>query len=220
MPDRYDTTGASEGQCEPGSNDSVLCNKVGITDPDLMDDTEFALLSDFQNALLCDVEIDQRITAEDLRAWHRRWLGPVYEWAGEFRNVNMAKGEFLFAAAHLVPRLMTDFERQYLSRYTPCNGMDPDALIEALAVCHIELIIIHPFREGNGRLARILATVMALQANMPPLDFGLLEEEKARYIGAIHAGHAGDDAPMKRIFSEVLRRTLAQTARNEPSGSE
>lgn len=122
----------------------------------------------------------------------------------------MSKEGFPFAAAQLIPNLMDDFERDSLSVYTPCGGMDKHDLIEAIAICHVEFIIIHPFREGNGRLGRVLSTVMALQANMPVLDFEILEKDKGRYIQAIHAGHAGDYEPMRLIFSDVLVFSLEQ----------
>lgn len=41
--------------------------------------------------------------------------------------------------------------------------MSEEQLIEAIAITHVELILIHPFREGNGRLSRLLADVMAVQ---------------------------------------------------------
>jgi cell filamentation protein len=177
-----------------------------------MDDVELVLLGELQTALLDEVEADQRITVNDLCNWHRDWLGQVYVWAGEFRSVNMQKGEFPFAAVTQIPKLMSEFDSNYLSRFTPCDGMDETRLTEALANCHVELIIIHPFREGNGRLARVLATVMALQAGAPLLDFTYLTENEAHYISAIHHGHAGDYGPMKRVYSEVLRvsRNVAQ----------
>lgn len=103
-----------------------------------------------------------------------------------------------------------EFESQYLSVYTPCNSMNREALVSAMAICHVEFIVIHPFREGNGRLGRLLNTVMALQADMPVLDFGYIEAHKSRYIAAIHAGHGGDYKPMEAIFSEVLSRSLQE----------
>ena len=81
--------------------------------------------------------------------------------------------------------------------------MDEDALIEALANVHIEYILIHPFREGNGRLGRLLAILMALQAGKPPLDFTYLTKNKEQYIAAIHAG-LDDVEPMKEVFRQVL----------------
>ncbi len=111
----------------------------------------------------------------------------------------------MFAAANLIPKLMAEFGTKYLSTYTPCEGFGEKTLVKALAVCHIELVIIHPFREGNGRLSRVLATIMALQAGKPLLDFTYLTEHHDEYISAIHQGHAENYEPMKRVFSEVLR---------------
>lgn len=204
MADRYDVTQHPQGQYQAGSSDMVLRNRLGITDPVRMEELEFDLLVSLQVQLLEEIETTQIITVDALCDWHRRWLGQVYEWAGNYRGVNMAKGGFLFAASHLVPKLMQSYEHDCLQRFTPCAGMAEEPLCEALAICHIEFILIHPFREGNGRLARVLATVMALQAGQPLLNFGVLEKDKERYIEAIQLGYAGDSLPMQRIFSEIL----------------
>jgi cell filamentation protein len=111
MVDRYETTGSSEGRFQPGSINQVLINKLGITNPDEMD----------------EVESDQQLTAADLCDWHRTWLEEVYSWVGEYRSVNMQKGKFMFAAAHLINRLMAEFERDFLSGYTPCEDYDEAA---------------------------------------------------------------------------------------------
>lgn len=204
MPDRYDTSGNLEGQFQPGSNDQVLRNKLDITDHAQMDNIELDLLVQLTDAILNEVEEDQIITSADLCEWHRRWLGNVYEWAGRFRSVNMGKGQFQFAAAHLIPKLMNDFEKKYLVAFTPCKGMENDNLIQAIAKVHIEYILIHPFREGNGRLSRLLANVMALQAGQPLLDFSYMDRNKSDYFAAIQAG-LDNDKPMKEIFRRVLR---------------
>ena len=211
MPDRYDTSRTSEGQYQPGSDGSVLINKLGITDPDEMDGIEFDELVRFQQIVFDELAADTQITSREICRWHHDWLGNVYDWAGKYRSVNMSKEGFIFAAAHLIPNLMTKFEKEYLSVYTPCCDMDKDELITAIAICHIEFIIIHPFREGNGRLGRFLSTVMALQADMPVLDFEIFENKNSRYIEAIHAGHAGDYQPMEQLFSDVLEYSLTQS---------
>ncbi|MDF3054267.1 MAG: vbhT [Gammaproteobacteria bacterium] len=74
-------------------------------------------------------------------------------------------------------------------------------------------ILIHPFREGNGRVARLLADLMATQANMPPLNYsaiGLLEKPDGfeQYIKAIHAGLNRDYLPMRDIFATLLRQSV------------
>ncbi len=67
-----------------------------------------------------------------------------------------------FAAAAQIPVLMDQFERDVLQRYTPCTFADRGDIVRALAETHVELVLIHPFRDGNGRLARVLSTLMAL----------------------------------------------------------
>lgn len=142
---------------------------------------------------------------------HRRWLGRIYEWAGEYRHVNVSKGEFPFAAAARVPDLMAVFETKVLDRYTPCNFKDRLAVVRALAETHVELVLIHPFREGNGRAARILSLLMALQAGLPLLNFGPIAERKQEYFAAVQAGLDKNYARMERLFAEIIERSLASS---------
>ncbi|WP_029133218.1 Fic/DOC family protein [Sedimenticola selenatireducens] len=203
-PGRYDTTGNSEAEFEPGSDGMVLKNKLGISDASEMDDVELDLLRQLYDEIPESMEVDQTLTSADICEWHRRWLGNVYPWAGKSRTVNMGKGDFQFAAAGQIDRLMAVLDRDFLSRYTPCIGMSDEQLTEAIAVVHIELILIHPFREGNGRISRLLANVMAMQAGKPELDFSLWDEQKERYFSAIRAG-LDNYEPMKELVRQVLR---------------
>lgn len=82
--------------------------------------------------------------------------------------------------------------------------METDQLMQALAITHVELILIHPFREGNGRLSRLLADVMAVQAGREPLDYSAWETHKSAYISAIHHGVSRDYAPMRRCMAQAM----------------
>ena len=73
--------------------------------------------------------------------------------------------------ARHVPTLMVEFEKNQLRQYTPCLFTNQGKIIHAIIEVHTELVLIHPFREGNGRLARMIAVLMGLQAGLPPLDF-------------------------------------------------
>jgi len=109
---------------------------------------------------------------------------------------------------------MRNFEEKYLAKYTPCHFTNLTELSNALGIVHVELIVIHPFREGNGRTARLLSDLMVMQANKPPLNFMSIDQtqnEKGfkQYIQAIHAGVDGDYEPMKEIFKKLLEQSIA-----------
>ncbi|MDT8452617.1 MAG: hypothetical protein RQ936_07740 [Gammaproteobacteria bacterium] len=72
MADRYDTTGIPEGQFQPGSNNQVLLNKLGVTDPVEMDEIELDVLEQLTETVLDEVAEDQTITSRELSEWHRR----------------------------------------------------------------------------------------------------------------------------------------------------
>lgn len=161
--DRYDASGNPEAQFEPGSDGRVLRNLLGIRDPAGMDDVELDLLDQLYERIPDMVLQAERIRLHHIREWHRLWLGTVYDWAGKDRSVNLSKGGFPFAMARQVGTLLESFDGVTLAQHTPCNGMDIDTLAEAIGVVHVEFILIHPFREGNGRMGRMLASVMAMQ---------------------------------------------------------
>ena len=205
---RYDTSGYPEAQYEPGSDGTVLKNLLGVTSSEEMEIAETEQLWRAQEHLLNIIEEDQQFTAHDIFDMHRIWLGAVYEWAGQERRVNVSKDGFPFAMAHTITGLMLEFERNQLSRYTPCRFDDHNEIAQALAEVHVELMLIHPFREGNGRLGRLLATIMALQAGLPLLDFSeMAGEKKDEYFSAVRAGLDRNYAPMKQLFLDIIRRS-------------
>jgi cell filamentation protein len=209
---KYKATGP-EAEFEPGSRGRVLRNRLGITRVREMNEAESQALELAQEAALDLYGPDHRFTAGDVRALHRLWLGPIYSWAGDYRGVNIGKGGFQFAHAPLIPGLMAALERGALRRHTPCRPAGDADVARALAEVHGELILIHPFREGNGRLARLMALLMALQAGLPPLDFGPLSGRgKSRYIAGIHAAMGRDYSLLTAMFARVIGRSQQRAA--------
>jgi cell filamentation protein len=207
---RYDTSGLVEAQFEPGSRRRVLRNLVGIKSARKMDDAEAAALRAAMDVFVATYDEQHRFTAEDICEMHRRWLGGIYAWAGKYRQVNVSKDGFPFAAAGRVPALMEDYGRKVLARHTPCRLADHKKIAGALAETHVELVLIHPFREGNGRIARVLATLMGLQAGLPPLDFSLIAgPARKAYFAAIQSGTDRNYQPMEKLFAELIGRSLA-----------
>jgi len=206
---RYDTLHLIEDQPEPGSRGRVLKNKCCITSKREMDRREKEDQLRAMDELTDLFDRDHRFTAADICKMHKMWLGNIYEWAGKYRQVKMSKGDFPFAFPEQIPKLMAEFEKGPLHEFTPCNFKSHDEIAKALAVVHTELVLIHPFREGNGRVARMLAILMAIQTGLPPLDFSdMIGKDNEKYIRAIQIGFGGDYAPMEKVFTSVVRKTL------------
>ncbi len=108
---------------------------------------------------------------------------------------------------------VAELERGALRRHTPCHAANDSDITRALAEVHAELILVHPFREGNGRLARLMALLMALQAGLPPLDFGPLSGRgKSSYIAGIHAAMGRDYCLLTAMFARVIGRSQQRAA--------
>src|SRR5690606_12848585 len=97
--DRYAAHGV-EAELEPGSRGRVLGNLAGVRSVREMARLESERLVDVTERLIDETDVDQRFGAEDICRMHRLWLGDVYAWAGEYRQVNIGKDGFMFAASH------------------------------------------------------------------------------------------------------------------------
>ena len=208
---RYETEGLDENEYEPGSNGTVLKNLQGIVTGYAMEQAETLALLQATDAMFDSFDQEHRFSAEDICTMHREWLGSIYPWAGKYRQVMISKGGFPFAAPAFIPQLMQEFETDILARHTPCTGSDV-AVAESLAVVHVELALIHPFREGNGRLARLLAMLMGLQAGLPMLIFDKMEGAlRERYFAAVRDGAGRNYDPMKGIFSRIIEQSRGES---------
>jgi cell filamentation protein len=194
---------------EPGSHGVILKNRLGIITKDCIEEAETAALKIAADEMLGIYDTGHRFTDADIRFMHRAWLGGIYAWAGEYRQVDLDKETVSFAPAQQVPRLMKTFEAGPLHRNTPCTFRSADRITKALAEVYMEFFLIHPFRRGNARTGRLLVTLMAAQAGLPLLDFKDVGADKtARYKRALDDGLHGDLSPMEELFGLILQRSL------------
>ena len=205
-------TAESELEFQPGSRGRVLRNLLGITRVRDMEEAETQALNVTQKAALKVYRSEHRFTPADIRRLHRMWLGSIYPWAGKYRTVNVSKGGFQFAHAPLIPRLMDHLGKGVLRRHTPCGSADV-TVARSLAEVHGELILIHPFLDGNGRLARLVALLMACQFGLGSLSLRHLAGAGRRtYVQAIHAAMSRDYAPLENLFALALERLHASSS--------
>jgi cell filamentation protein len=210
MTAKYNTPAGVEGEFEPDSHGQVLKNLKGVKTKETMDELEILSLIEAQEHYLNRIDTEAQFTAELICQMHRDWLGEIYPWAGQYRTVEMSKDGFTWPPAHRVPENMARFEAQLLLKNTPFRCENLESATEILAPVHAELLLIHPFREGNGRIARWLNDLMCLQADLPQPDYGFTGENstqnRERYLKAVILGYECDYRPLATFFREALER--------------
>lgn len=196
---------------QPGSRKRVLRNKLGLVRIRQIEDAELAAYHKAEETLIRKYEASHRFRIDDIDEMHRLFLGGIYDWAGHHREVNISKGDFPFASAMAVGPALKDFEQNVLFVYTPCTPGDPKKVAQAIATVHVELLLIHPYREGNGRTARLLANLMAYQAGLPGLDFSFIGSKGKsfnQYVKAIQAGLDRNYGAMEEIILKAIKFAL------------
>jgi len=99
---------------------------------------------------------------------------------------------------------MNYLEREFLSKL-PVDYEDTKKLVEDIAIVHCELIHIHPFREGNGRTARIFADLMSNRAGYPSLELNKFRTDNyPQYIDALNKGDDKDYSAMIEIIGSLF----------------
>lgn len=145
----------------------MLENKLGLTSSAELARME-EQLSKKKAVLLFEKGILDSLPAgkfSTLQAIHRYLFEDIYEFAGEIRKVNMAKGNFRFAPLMYLDAALENIDKMPQS--------DFDEIIEK----YVEMNIAHPFREGNGRSARIWLDHMLKQKIGKVIDWSKVDKE-------------------------------------------
>ena len=183
----------------PGTN--VLKNLRGLTDPEHLERFE-ARRTHQRIAELIDNALSGGFDLAHLKAIHRYIFQDVYEWAGQFRTVNISKGGHLFGLADFLESSL----QQVLLKLAAENhlvGLDVDAFADRAAYFLGELNAAHPFREGNGRTQREFLRELGLKAGHY-IDWRATTIEEM--TNASRLSHlSGDATPFARLLRECMR---------------
>ncbi len=83
---------------------------------------------------------------------------------------------------------------------------DEPPILKIAAKLHHDFVLIHPFDDGNGRVARMLVNYLFLRYGYPPIV--VPTEEKSAYLTALRLADAGDLGPLAEFFAQHLERSL------------
>lgn len=170
MAHRFDTW---ESYFYPVPDDRTLRNLFDERDPDVLARLESVEAAERQRELMAgEVAITRPYDADHLRTIHQHLFQDVYPWAGEYRTVEIAKGvgrSFAEAKTGEIDRYLSDVK--HLVDETEWPGLDREAFAERAAAVFAYLNQAHPFREGNGRTAKVFMEQVAEQSRFT-FDYG------------------------------------------------
>lgn len=164
----------------------VLENKLGITDNAELAREEERIsktkaLSLFESGLLDTFEVG---TFKGLCSIHKYLFEDIYDFAGNLRTVNIAKGNFRFAPVMYLKAALQSIDNMPQSTF--------DQIIEK----YVEMNVAHPFREGNGRNTRIWLDCILKKELQQVIDWSKVDKED--YLLAM------ERSPIKDVEIKVL----------------
>lgn len=164
----------------------TLENKFGLTNSaDLAREEEFVskkrAVELFENSVLDSLPAGKFST---LQAIHKYLFENIYDFAGELRTVNIAKGNFRFAPLLYLQAALESIDKM------------PQASFDEIIEKYVEMNIAHPFREGNGRSTRIWLDHILKNEIGKVIDWSKVDKED--YLLAM------ERSPIKDVEIKVL----------------
>jgi len=169
----------------------VLQNKLNITDSAELARIEEKLSKKkavelFESGYLDKLEAGKFIS---LAAIHKFLFAEVYDFAGQVRDVNIAKGNFRFAPVIYLQAALENIDKM------------PQNTFDEIIAKYVEMNVAHPFREGNGRSARIWLDLMLKKELNLVVDWSKVDKDD--YLLAMERSPI-KDLEIKHLLQEAL----------------
>ena len=140
----------------------------------------------FENDIFDTMEVGK---FSSLKAIHKYLFEDIYDFAGEIRKVNLAKGNFRFAPLMYLEVALENIDKM------------PQSTFEEIVEKYVEMNVAHPFREGNGRSTRIWLDLILKREIGQVVDWSKVEKED--YLLAMERSPI-KDIEIKHILKEAL----------------
>ena len=145
------------------------------------------------------------ITPEWLRDIHARIAGELFpEWAGRWRIAEVQVGTHLPPPPQDVPMHVRNFCLDLAVRLRHISGAQ--SLAELLGWVDWRFQWIHPFKDFNGRVGRILLVALGYRLSLPPIDPAAQATDAQEYFSALRAADGGNLLPLQAIWLARLAR--------------
>jgi len=193
----------SDSYLDPRSG--ILRNRFGLTDQNSLDVREADAVT-LRSVLLQLNPIEGNFESDHLKRIHEYLFRDVYEWAGQFRTIPLAKADYSHGGrvTRFTPPELIDAELEKvfhkLAEENFFAGMQRKKFSRRTAWLLSEMNRIHPFREGNGRAQRQFVRQLCNSIGFK-LHFEVVSKE--RLIQASILSASGDLSMMERLTDEI-----------------
>ena len=169
----------------------ILKNKLNITNQMELNKAEEQISKKAAQQLFDSGKISKIPvgTFAGLAKIHKFLFGDIYDFAGKIRDVNVAKGNFRFAPLMYLEHSLKHIDKMPQSSF--------DHIIEK----YVEMNIAHPFREGNGRTARIWLDLILKKELGKVVDWN--RGDKSEYLSAMERSVV-KDIEIKHLLKNAL----------------
>jgi len=156
------------------------------------------------------------ITPDSLKKIHFISFGWIFpDWGGKFRIVDVEVSNHRPPAFFHVPQYMLDFCRDLKERLRHLPSMEEQKfvkeLIELLAWVHHRFLWIHPFKDYNGRLARLLTNIILLNLDLPPAELRVeTKGGREKYINALEQADKGNYKLLENLIEDALQEAARE----------
>jgi len=135
------------------------------------------------------------------------WIFP--DWAGKYRTIRVEYSGKEAPLPHLVPTLISNLCADFAERLKYLDKNNVGKLIELLAWFQHQFVWIHPFQDYNGRLTRMLTTLILLQLGLPPIEIKAdTKQDRDNYLKAMYKADEGDYSKLERLIKQALTESL------------
>jgi len=179
----------------------VLKNKLGISEEEELKAAEASLVA-WRSYQLVEKPIQGRFDLDHLKAIHQHLFKDVYEWAGELRDIDLARDNSYFANhRHIIKAAGLIFAKLAEENYL--QGLDGADFSTRAAYYLGEINALHPFREGNGRAQREFINHLAYN-NGYLIDWTNISEDDM-IQASIESFHRRDNSKFAAFIRDNLR---------------
>lgn len=179
-------------------------NKLNIKNLALLDEIEKQLFDLLYMKRFNEFPSD--ISAKYISNLHFTVFSGLYKWAGQYRNVDVSKGDTRFANWKFLDGLMREWEINSNSKLSEFDG-SVESMASITAFINIEFIAVHPFREGNGRVIRFLLDQVAVNSGFDKI-WGNQDFSDAFQREYIEASSQGVNLKDYRLMESIIKRNL------------